>query len=99
MGFHDLPHQRKAQTCPAVMAGAGAVQLVERLEDILHSVGWDPDAGIDDGYDHQVFPLAFDGYGDASARRGEFDPIIDELAQHPGDLLRIGVDGGDIVVQ
>ncbi len=89
MGLDDLAHERKPQPGPAVLPGSGTIQLVEWFKDILQPAGWDADAGIGDGGNHQIFAFPFDGYRDTSARRGKFDPVIDELFQHPGDLLRI----------
>ena len=40
---------------------------------------------------NEILSFAFDAHDNTSLRRRKFDSVIDELVQHPGDFLRIGL--------
>src|SRR5215216_161334 len=98
MCFHDLPHEREAKTRSAVTPCRRSIELMEGFKDVIDFVGWDSNASISDGNHDKVFPFTFYGCNHASTRRRKFNPVVDQLTQHPSDLLRIGLQERNILI-
>ena len=96
MRLNDLTHERKPKTGSAKMPRGRTIQLMKRLKDLLQTIGWNADAGIGDRDNDQVVSLFFESDNNGSTRRGELDPVIEELTHHPTDLLRIRLHMGEV---
>ncbi len=58
----------------------------------------DTDACVGNRDNDKIIAFTFDTHHHASIRRGKFDSDIDELIQHPGDLLYICLDRRQILI-
>ena len=96
--FDDLAHQRKPQPRAAIAACGGTIQLMEWFKDVIQPIGWNSNPCICDGDNDKIFPFTLDTDDHASTRRCEFDPVINQLVQHPGDLLWIRLDERHILI-
>ena len=88
MGFNDVFGDRKAKAC-ARLPEPRPIAAEESLKD-TRLIGWgNPGAIIGDG-DNNIGVRPIGGQLDPTAVRGEFDRVVDEIAQGTGDLIVVG---------
>jgi len=98
MRFNDLADQGESQAGASIVSRRGIIQLMELFEDIFQPVGWNADSRIGHRDNHEMLSFAFDAHHNVSVRRRKFDSVINELVQHPGDFLRIGLNERNVLI-
>mgnify|MGYP007030124482 CR=1 FL=1 len=94
MRLDDVPGDGESQPGAAAF-GAGAVGFVEALEDARQVVGVDACAGITD-IEADIFSILPGKEPNFTARRGEFDGVVDEVDQHLFEATGVGWYGGEV---
>src|SRR5690606_14750661 len=88
--FDEMPGDGEPQ--PGSGVGAGAIRLVEPLEDSIPILGGNAGAGV--GYpDDQVVVFGRCPDGDDAAGRGELHRVVDQVDQDLLDALRVETAG------
>src|SRR6266542_819049 len=94
--FDEVPHDRQAETQPAVTAGRRAIGLRKTIEDVGQELGADADARVFDR-DRRVVALALQAHGHAAVARRELHRVRQQVPEHLLQAIAVPRNGIDIV--